>query len=287
MSKRTLEGNLAFTKKAIDGDLGFKGERGYSAYELAVLNGYEGTEQEWIDHFGLDLTGYLQTSDVVDDLTHEYITRPLSAKQGKELKSQIDTKADDATTYNKTEVNTALSLKSDITYVDDELDTKVNKSGDTLTGHLSFENNDSYWAIIKDRILDNVRYRLTVGVGANGRTCLENYVGDTLSGRLEVCSDGKLYNAKSNSYIMEKSDFAVITHTFYQTGYATENYPSGFNKDNCVVVSVMFCPSGSTYRTAAGWGAESIVAASLNNDNIRINNTLDGTATVKVVLMKI
>lgn len=30
------------------GSLGFKGERGYSAYEIAVKNGFEGTEREWL-----------------------------------------------------------------------------------------------------------------------------------------------------------------------------------------------------------------------------------------------
>lgn len=77
-------------KRALEGFLGYKGERGYSAYEIAVLEGYEGTEEEWINHFGLDLSGYVQTDDVVDDLTHEYTTRPLSAKQGKVLKDTIN-----------------------------------------------------------------------------------------------------------------------------------------------------------------------------------------------------
>lgn len=69
--------------------LGYKGERGYSAYELAVRNGYEGTEEEWIEHFGLDLSGYVQTSDVVDNVTSTETTHPLSAKQGKLLNDSI------------------------------------------------------------------------------------------------------------------------------------------------------------------------------------------------------
>jgi len=74
-----------------NGILGFKGERGDSAYEIAVKNGYEGTEQEWIDHFGLDLSDYIKDTDIIDDLTHEYTTKPLSAKQGKTLKDSLDT----------------------------------------------------------------------------------------------------------------------------------------------------------------------------------------------------
>ena len=83
-----LRGSLTSTTDA-KGVLGFKGERGYSAYEIAVLHGYEGTEQDWIDHFGLDLSGYVQTSDVVDNLTSTETTHPLSANQGKNLKDDI------------------------------------------------------------------------------------------------------------------------------------------------------------------------------------------------------
>lgn len=60
-----LRGSLVNSNEG-KGALGFKGERGYSAYEIAVKNGYQGTEQEWIDHFGLDLTDYVKTSDVLD-----------------------------------------------------------------------------------------------------------------------------------------------------------------------------------------------------------------------------
>lgn len=34
------------------GVLGFKGERGYSAYEIAVQNGYIGTERDWLAQLG-------------------------------------------------------------------------------------------------------------------------------------------------------------------------------------------------------------------------------------------
>jgi hypothetical protein len=101
--------------QGLEGELGYKGERGYSAYEIAVQNGYEGTEQEWIDHFGLDLTNYVQTSDVVDNLTSDVTNYPLSAKQGKALKTLVDdldtSKADANTTYSKTEVDTMLATK--------------------------------------------------------------------------------------------------------------------------------------------------------------------------------
>lgn len=37
---------------SLEARLGFKGERGYSAYEIAVQNGYEGSEQDWLATLG-------------------------------------------------------------------------------------------------------------------------------------------------------------------------------------------------------------------------------------------
>ena len=36
----------------LKGYLGFKGERGYSAYELAVQQGFEGTINDWLASIG-------------------------------------------------------------------------------------------------------------------------------------------------------------------------------------------------------------------------------------------
>ena len=58
-----LRGSLTSTTDA-KGVLGFKGERGYSNYEIYVKNGGTMTEQEWLEHFGVDLTGYAKTSEV-------------------------------------------------------------------------------------------------------------------------------------------------------------------------------------------------------------------------------
>jgi hypothetical protein len=63
LEENQLRGVLTNTHY-MEGQLGFKGERGYSNYDLYVLNGGTMTEQEWLDHFGVDLTGYAKTSEV-------------------------------------------------------------------------------------------------------------------------------------------------------------------------------------------------------------------------------
>ena len=65
MSENILRGSLTSTQTS-KGALGFKGERGYSNYEIYVKNGGTMTEQEWLDHFGVDLTGYAKTSEVIE-----------------------------------------------------------------------------------------------------------------------------------------------------------------------------------------------------------------------------
>lgn len=46
--------------EGLRGALGFKGERGYSAYEIAVKNGYVGTEEDWLATLGTT-THFAQT----------------------------------------------------------------------------------------------------------------------------------------------------------------------------------------------------------------------------------
>ena len=66
----------------LKGKLGWKGERGYSAYEIAVQNGFEGTEQDWLatlgtsSHFDEYYALYTieDTSVKTYDLPEDYVT---------------------------------------------------------------------------------------------------------------------------------------------------------------------------------------------------------------------
>ena len=75
--------------ESLVGPVGPQGSEGKSAYQVAVDNGYPGTEQEWIDSF-LTPDGYVQKQEIVDNLTSSATNKPLSANQGKELKNMID-----------------------------------------------------------------------------------------------------------------------------------------------------------------------------------------------------
>ena len=69
----------------LKGVLGFKGERGYSAYEIAVQNGFVGSEKQWLATIGTtnNLTGneavYITQTDNESefDLSTQKLSGPL------------------------------------------------------------------------------------------------------------------------------------------------------------------------------------------------------------------
>lgn len=81
---------------------------------------------------------------------------------------------------------------------------KVNKSGDTLTGELNFNNKSDYGAIRKTRTLNGTDYQLTVGIGANGSARMEYVTNNTVLSSIEARSDA-LYNGVSGKKLAEQS----------------------------------------------------------------------------------
>ena len=82
-------------------------------------------------------------------------------------------------------------------------DNKVNKSGDTLTGFLDFNNKDEYHAFRKARTINGVDYNANFGIGANQSARIEfQDANENLLGNLEVRSDG-IYNGKTNQNLPE------------------------------------------------------------------------------------
>jgi hypothetical protein len=65
IEENMLRGSLVTSNEA-KGGIAYKGERGYSNYEIYVKNGGTMTEEEWLEHFGVDLTGYAKTSEVIE-----------------------------------------------------------------------------------------------------------------------------------------------------------------------------------------------------------------------------
>ena len=93
--------------------------------------------------------------------------------------------------------------------MDEGIANAVEKTGDTLTGELLFENKNNYAAIRKIRTLNGTDYQLTVGIGGNGSARME-YVGEnaTVLGSAEVRRDG-IYNGVSGKKLAEQESSRV------------------------------------------------------------------------------
>lgn len=82
---------------------------------------------------------------------------------------------------------------------------KVNKTGDTLTGELLFENKDVYNAIRKTRTFNDEDYQVSVGVGGNMSARMEFVkVPNNVLSSIEARTDG-LYNGVTGKKLAEQS----------------------------------------------------------------------------------
>ena len=108
---------------------------------------------------------------------------------------------------NKTSDDLLIVSKSELQQIVQDMTTninsKVNKSGDTLTGELLFNNKNDYGAIRKTRTLNGTDYELSVGVGGNGSARMEYINNNNVLGSIEVRSNG-LYNGVSGKKLVEQ-----------------------------------------------------------------------------------
>ena len=93
-----------------------------------------------------------------------------------------------------------------------QLNNRVLKSGDTLTGVLVFQNKDSYGAIEKYRTINGVDRHIDLGVGnvgGNGCVALQYMegTGNTVLGRLEISRSGvSFYDENGNRTFLYRNN---------------------------------------------------------------------------------
>lgn len=117
------------------------------------------------------------------------------------IKPELTDSADiTAMNQNWDTLDTQLKELNDNAIDPNDLVGKVNKVGDTLTGSLTFENKDSYHALMKYRTVNGNTYGVNVGcgvLGGEGIVALEVRQGDAtdspMLGRFEMGSRGVSY----------------------------------------------------------------------------------------------
>ena len=148
----------------------------------------------------------------------------------------------------------------------------VEKTGDTMTGRLAFNNPSEYEAITKKRTNNNVDYTMILGVGGTGAVRLERREGTAGSGQsLEVRSDG-LYSGSSGKKLAEQSTgWTNATLTSKLKGTGTIRYTK---IGNVVIVNFVDIEVNGSIASNAD-----ILATGLPNSNVYLVNALFNYST--------
>lgn len=143
----------------------------------------------------------------------------------------------------------------------------VEKTGDTLTGELQFNNTNDYAAIRKTRTINGVDYNVNIGVGANQSSRMEfQDANNNVLGSVEARSDG-VYNGVSGKKLAEQSNGwtnATLTSKLKSTGAIR------YNKiGNVVIVNFVDIEVNSSIASHGD-----ILATGLPNSNIYLVSAL-------------
>lgn len=80
----------------------------------------------------------------------------------------------------------------------------VEKTGDTLTGELQFNNKNEYAVFRKTRTINGTDYNANFGIGANQSARIEfQDANQSNLGSLEIRIDGRIWNGKNNKKLGE------------------------------------------------------------------------------------
>lgn len=250
---------------ALKGYLGYKGERGYSAYEIAVQQGFEGTVDDWLatlgtsSHFAEDKTIYTATKGQTEfTLPSAYTTNSFVEVylEGQRLNSEQYTLD---TTNRKIVLTNAIDVEG--TKLEVVLLTMSTNSLPIVSTINADSTNDT----------------------APGTKAVYDYVEGVKTTKLD----------KSNIAVLTGSVANIQAGT---TAITDINYPAGFTKSNTVIIGDMVSSNDSYYdvkdldTTSSGFPSISMIA--LTDDVIRVwlkNTSVESTRTgyYKITLLKI
>lgn len=115
------------TGQKAQGDKGERGEQGKSAYQIALDNGFVGSEQEWLD--SLDY----EHSEEFTQLANEVKQDAQTSTQAVETVTQIKTDVEDKVTeFEQTVQNANTDFDNKVNQVNSDLDTKIQQANATI-----------------------------------------------------------------------------------------------------------------------------------------------------------
>lgn len=276
----------------LKGVLGFKGERGYSAYEIAVKEGFKGTEHDWLATIGqtsvFDTNRTLYTTTTANesifDLPSAYLGSDYSFISvfinGISLSQNAYTVNDE--TRKVTLTNPLEKIGTEVEIVCSTISTNALPIVETIDSESTNETTPGTKTVYD--------YVGTV------KKDIEDLQSDTTTLFAETTTLGAGVNTK-----FDKANIQVVTGSKPNIlAGATEmvdvNYPSGFTKSNTLIISKMVSSNNNYYDTSdmtdTASGFPVIKQMALIDSGIRIwlknNNTSEAkTGYFKLALLKV
>lgn len=219
----------------LKGTVGWKGERGYSAYDVAVQNGFKGTERDWLASLG----------------TAEYLSRV--------EETIIPTTSDISLVF--------ASNISSTDIVDVYLDGKklaqdkytINRMSNVITFDYQLSTgNTVLLSILKARTAE-LPIVTTIGDTSSDDTAPSAKTLNTIKKDLEQKIDYAKNDIADLQYVSElklnKESIKVVTGSYQnilmgETVIVDINYPEGFTKSNTLILGKMVSSNNNYYDTA-------------------------------------
>lgn len=284
---------MAVTGKGI---LGWRGPKGLSAYDIALQNGFVGTEKEWLSTLGTS-SHFTETKDVyvtttanetILTLPEAYLNKDFSTLNlyinGMRILAEDYTIDETARTI--TLVNPITEIGTEVEFVTLTITTNDLPIMSTISGAST---NDT--APGTKAVYDFVTNEMT--------KVPSQIIDDTTASTSKVYSSNKVVSLLSGK--LDTSNIQILTGSVSNIGAGATSitdveYPDGFTKDNTLIISKMVSSNNNYYdmtdleSTASGF--PTIKQVALTDDTIRLwlHNTSSDTARVghyKLVIMKI
>lgn len=256
----------------LKGALGFKGERGYSAYEIAVKNGFIGSEKQWLATLGT------ATNNLTDN------------------ESVYTTQTDNESEFNLPEEYTSNSIIE--VYLDGVRLANTMYTINASAGKLVLNNPVTKGTAVEIKVLTLVASETPISDEINSAS-----TNDTASGskavydfvNAEIQETQVMFINIANTKF-DNGNIQVLTGSISgiaagETKTVDMNYPSGFTRDNTHILSKM-CSNNNVYYdsvdltpTASGFPVIKMVA--LLDSVIRVWMTNTNSSESKIGYYKI
>ncbi len=294
------------------GALGWKGERGYSAYEIAIQNGYIGTEQDWlatlgtVSHFKEESIIHTSTAgQTIFDLPSLYTSNSFIDVYINGLRLNSNEYTINISTRKINLVGITLTSGQVVEIVVLTMTTNTLPIVETINAN-STNKTAAGTKAVYDHVQNesnklNIRVDTLTSETNTKINTLESEINTKITNNVNTINDSiEQLSNNIDSEKLNKSNIQTITGSIQnigagETATTSISYPSGFTKANTLIISKM-CSSGNAYYDVVDAdmttnGFPTITLISLTDTAIKVgmkntNNTTAFTGHYKITIMR-